>query len=136
VVVDIMGDPRSKDNVTIRYNDGQGNRGMVLDRYAELCRMFARYAVENENLEELKIKAPKLVCKTLFGLTVTFPVQAPDMLAWPTPMLDPHSVDSDTVRMVDKVSAENADLREKYDDLVAKMDKLISAREGVEAPQE
>ena len=134
-VVDIMGDPRSKDNVTVKYNDGQGNRGMVMDRYTELCRGFARYAVENESLEELRIKAPKLECKTLMGLTVTFPYQAPDMLAWPTPMLDPHSVDSDTVRMVDKVAAENADLREKYDDLIEKLDKLTREREGVQATE-
>ena len=44
-LVNSLGDPRSVENQVLRYDDGQGNRGQVMTRYDELCRLFAYYAV-------------------------------------------------------------------------------------------
>ncbi len=131
-LVDMLGDPRSKDAELVKYQDSYGNKGIVMDRYAELSRLFGRYAVEGENIDELVQRAPKVRCATTLGQAVTFPCQNPSMIPWPTPMADPFHVNSDTTRMIDQVSAENADLRTKVDQLEASIDKILAAREGVE----
>ena len=116
-LVDALGDPRSMDNKVVTFNDGQGNRGICLQRYDELSRLFARYAVKEENIDELVAKAPKVHVETLTGQKVSFPCQRPDMLPYPVPMVDDRAVNSDTTRMIDTVAAENAELRERLDRL-------------------
>jgi hypothetical protein len=130
-LVNALGDPRSMDNQLVKFSDGQGNRGIVMDRYAEITRLFAMYAIENENMDDLVRAAPKISAKTLSGQAVRFPSQLPDMLAWPAPMIDPHAVNSDTSRMIDAVAAENEDMRERIALLEARLDESMKSREGV-----
>jgi hypothetical protein len=67
---------------------------------------------------------------------VTFPIQNPDMMAWPTPDVNPMRVNSDTSRMIDQVAAENAELRENQRILEDRIDRILATREGVDAPTE
>lgn len=131
-LVDYLGDPRSQDDIVTKYMDGDGNKGIVMARYAELSRLFARYAIEDQSLDALVIAAPKVEVKTLTGQPVTFPCQRPDMLPWPTPMVDPHAVNSDTSQMIDRVAAENAELRDQIATLEKRMDTVLATREGVD----
>lgn len=134
-LVDAMGDPRSMEAAVTPYNDGQGEKGIVMERYAELTRLFARYGVEQENLDELVRRAPTCMVETLSGQKVVFPSQRPDMLPFPVPLVDDHAVNADTTRMIDNVAAENAELRERsalqedrLNDLQRRIEELTGAR--------
>lgn len=135
-LVDNMGDPRSMDGQVQTFSDGDGNKGIVMDRHWELMRLFARYAVENDTLDELVEKAPKIHVETLTGQAVQFPSQRPDMMPWPTPQVNPYAVNADTTKMIDQVTAENAELRDNLARLEERMDAELALREGVEPPQE
>lgn len=135
-LVDNMGDPRSMDGQLVTYSDGDGNKGVVMDRNWELMRLFARYAVENDILDDLVEVAPKITVKTLTGQVVRFPSQMPDMMPWPTPQVNPFAVNADTTKMIDQVTAENAELRNQVDRLEARMDAALALREGVDTPGE
>jgi hypothetical protein len=135
-LVDYLGDPRSMEGQLVKYSDGNGNKGIVMDRYAELSRLFGRYAVENENIDSLVEKAPKVEVKTLAGQTVRFPSQMPDMAPWPTPNVNPLAVNADTTKMIDAVAAENEDLRSSIKRLEERLDKAITNREGVDSTTE
>lgn len=130
-LVSSLGDPRSMDNSLVKFSDGQGNKGIVMDRYTELTRLFAMYAIENESMDDLVRKAPKVTVKTLSGQQVRFPSQMPDMLPWPAPMIDDHSISSDTTKMIDAVAAENAELRDAIARLESRLDQEIKGREGI-----
>jgi hypothetical protein len=129
-LVDMLGDPRSMDNQLVKYNDGQGFKGIVMDRHAEITRLFARYAIENEDIDALVLAAPKVAVHTLAGQQIRFPSMNPDMLPLPTPMVDEHAVNTDTTKMIDQVAAENAELRDVVTRLEARLDREVAAREG------
>lgn len=130
-LVNSLGDPRSMDNQLVKFSDAEGTRGIIMDRHAEITRLFAIYSVENENLDELVTKAPKVEVRTLSGQMVRFPSQMPDMLPWPAPQVDPFHINSDTSRMIDEVAAQNEDLRGKIAQLEARLDDEVARREGV-----
>lgn len=132
-LVDVLGDPRSVDGMLVKYQDASGNKGLVMPRYSEIQRLCARYAIENENIDDLVMASPKLRVYTNQGQAVTFPIQNPDMMAWPTPDVNPMRVNSDTSRMIDQVAAENAELRENQRILEDRIDRILATREGVDA---
>ena len=131
-LVNQLGDPRSQDNMITKFSDGEGNRGVVMDRHAEITRLFAMYAVENEDLDTLVARAPRVTVTTLSGQAVQFPVSRPDMMPFPAALVDDHSVAADTTRMIDAVAAENAELRAELDEMRDRMDRELARREGVE----
>ena len=135
-LVNALGDPRSMDNSLVKYSDGQGNKGIVMDRHAEITRLFALYAIENEDIDKMVTAAPRVTVKTLSGQVVRFPSQLPDMLPWPAPLIDDHAVNSDTSRMIDAVAAENSELRDSIARLEARLDKEIAGREGTTTEEE
>lgn len=126
-VVMKLGDPRSMENEMVRYNTDDGQRGVVLTRYEELCRLFAHYGIEQENVDELVDFAPKVVVETMTGESVIFPVQDPQMVAFPVPNApQPGKENTDTRRLMDKMSAENDEMRAE----VAELRSLIAAKLG------
>jgi hypothetical protein len=135
-LVNSLGDPRSMENQIVKYSDGDGNKGIVMDRYNEITRLFAMYSVQNENLDELVDKAPKVTVRTLHGQMVRFPTQKPDMLPFPVTFIDEHSVNSDTMQITDRLAAENNEFRERIADLESKLDRAIQTREGVDEETE
>ena len=130
-LVDALGDPRSVENSTIRYDDGAGNRGLISTRYDELVRMFARYAVEGESVEALvqSIHVPKVRCYTLSGQQVFFPCLMPDATALPVANADKGNVNSDVTRMIDKVRGENSDLKARLEALESALETTYRERE-------
>ena len=130
-LVNSLGDPRSQDNALTKFSDGDGNKGIVMDRHAEITRLFAIYAIENEDMDKLVEAAPHVEVETLTGQRINFPVQRPDMLPYPVTLIDDHAVNSDTTRMIDQVAAENAELRTRMEELETRLHQEISAREGV-----
>lgn len=133
-LVDVLGDPRSNDDEVVRYNDGNGTRGIVMRRHEELSRGFARYAVENESIDVLQSRAPNVAVETLNGQRVVFPFQRPDMLPFPVPMVDEKNlakpVDSATI---DRINADNEELREQIGRLTERLDAELKRREGVDS---
>lgn len=129
-----LGDPRSVEGEMVKFDDGQGNRGVVMTRYEEICRLFAMYAVQEENIQELVDKGPKLSVTTMTGQKVNFPIHLPDMLSFPVNKVDSRAVNSDVARMHQNLQAENDELRERTARMEAQMDQLMREREGVVEP--
>jgi hypothetical protein len=130
-LVNALGDPRSMDNASTRYNDGAGNSGIIMDRYAEISRLFAMYGVKDEDMTELVRRAPKVTVHTMKGQKVSFPAARPDMLEYPTPHVDTRHVNTDVTRMIDAVNAENTDLRDRMERMEEQMERMAEARVGV-----
>ncbi len=135
-LVNALGDPRSVDNASVKYSDGQGNMGMVMDRHAEISRLYALYAIEGENMDELTMRAPRVRVETLAGQTIRFPSQLPDMLPFPVQLIDDHAVHSDSTRRMDELAAENMEYRDRIAVLEERMDRALASKEGVDATGE
>lgn len=143
-LVNDLGDPRSADNAVTDFNDGNGGKGIVMTRHAELSRLFAIYAIEGENLESwtdqktgetkpgLVDKTPRVRVETLAGQPVRFPGQNPNMLPLPAMVVDEHKVNSDTTRMIDAVAAENEQLRDRVAALETFLQGEVERRAGVD----
>ncbi len=143
-LVDVMGDPRSMDEEVQRYTDGNGNSGIVMQRAFEMDRLFARYAVLGSHLHDTKdpktgqvvsgllAKTPHVEVETLNGERVIFPASRPDMLPFPLHNVDERNIRTDTTQALDKLEAENAEMRSALTDLNDKLDHLVREREGVE----
>lgn len=123
-LVDALGDPRSMDSQPTKFSDGKGNRGIIPDRYWNLCQLFARYAVKEEKIDDLVARAPCVSVATYDGQRVTFPAQRPDMLPYPVEVIDDRAVNADTTRMIDAVAAENEDLKEHIVQQEERLDKM------------
>jgi hypothetical protein len=130
-LVDALGDPRSVENATVRYDDGAGNRGLVASRYEELVRLFAHYAVQGESVEDLVSSphVPKVRVFTLAGQQVFFPCSIPDATALPVANADEGHVNADVTRMIDKVRGENTDLKARLDALESALEETYRERE-------
>jgi hypothetical protein len=143
-LVDKLGDPRSMDDEVQRYNDGNGNQGTVMQRSFEMERLFTRYAVLGSHLDDSKdprtgetvlgllSKTPHVEVETLNGERVVFPATRPDMLPFPLHHVDEHRVRSDTTQALDKLEAENAEMRDSLSELNDRLEALVREREGVE----
>jgi hypothetical protein len=142
-LVDKLGDPRSMEGSYQRYNDGNGNKGVVMERSFEMERLFSRYAVLGSHLEDtvdkdgkkvlgLLSKTPHVEVETLNGERVIFPATRPDMLPFPLPNVDERNIRTDTTQALDKLEAENADMRESLNELNDKLDAMVRQREGVD----
>jgi hypothetical protein len=141
-LVDAMGDPRSMENQTIKFNDGNGNRGQILERHYYLSQLFGRYAIENEAMEDyndprtgerkpgLVTRAPNVSCETLDGVKITFPVSRPDMLPLPVVQEDEHPIDVDAKKKSDQQEARIGDLESQIQKTNQLIDKLLAEREG------
>lgn len=142
-LVDALGDPRSMDNEVVVFNDGNGSRGIIMERHNELSRLFGKYAVENERLDDtwdektqkmepgLLTMTPDVVCETMNGQHVTFPGLRPDMLPFPVPQVDEKNINVDTTKVLDRLAAENDELREQNRINTERLDALYAEREGV-----
>lgn len=126
-----LGDPRSIDGEMVKFDDGQGNKGIVLTRYEEICRLFAMYAIREESIQDLVDAAPKLSIHTMTGVRVNFPIHIPDMLSFPVNKVDSRAVNSDVARMYQNLQAENDELRDRTERMERQMDELMRQREGV-----
>ena len=143
-LVDQLGDPRSMDNEVQKYNDGNGTQGIVMQRHFELDRLFSRYAVLGSHLEDtvnpkngepvlgLLSKTPHVEVETLNGERVVFPAIRPDMLPFPLHNVDERKINTDTVKVMDKLAAENEEMRASLDDLTNRLDAMTRVREGIE----
>lgn len=142
-LVDKLGDPRSMEEEVQRYNDGAGNQGIVMQRAFELDRLFSRYAVLGSHLQDtrdkdggttrgLLSKTPHVEVKTLNGERVVFPATRPDMLPFPLHNVDERKINTDTVKVMDKLAAENEEMRASLDDLTNRLDAMTRVREGIE----
>lgn len=131
-LVDALGDPRSVDSATVRYDDGIGGHGLVATRYDELCRMFARYGVQNESIDDLQAsdKLPRVRCFTLRGERVNFPAERPDMTPLPVANEDEGKVSSDVTRMIAKERERGAAMEERLEALEAALAAAYSEREA------
>ena len=128
-----LGDPRSVEGDRIAYSDADGNRGLIPERYEDLTRLFAMYGIEQERIDDLPDRAPRVAVKTMQGVPVQFPAQNPTMLPFPTPQLDPRAVRSDVTRSLDQLGAENTELRDRLERLEGLLEESARAREGVTA---
>jgi|HubBroStandDraft_6_1064221.scaffolds.fasta_scaffold00184_2 hypothetical protein len=146
-VVNKLGDPRAVDGEQIRFDDGQGGRGIVLERYTELKRLFALYGVQMETLKDFTIAegprkgenikgltslAPKCQITTLEGYPIQFPAYDPEMMAFPLVSTKANSVTSDVSRALDELQAENTDKERRISELEARIDRILQAQQGIE----
>jgi hypothetical protein len=142
-LVDKLGDPRSMERESQRYNDGNGNQGVVMSREFEMDRLFTRYAVLGSHINDTKdkdgsiipgllFKTPHVEVETLNGERVVFPAFRPDMLPFPIANVNEHRVRSDTISALDKLESENAEMREALNTLNERLTTEIRKREGYE----
>jgi hypothetical protein len=142
-LVDKLGDPRSMEREVQKYNDGNGNQGIVMERSFEMDRLFSRYAVLGSHLDDTKdkegqivlgllSKTPHVEVETLNGERVVFPASRPDMLPFPIANVDERRVRSDTTQALDKLESENADMRSALEEMNKRLDAEIRKREGYE----
>jgi hypothetical protein len=147
-VVNKLGDPRTMDDQQIRFQDDHGGRGIILERYTELKRLFAMYGVEMETLNDVTIKegprkgelvkglhslAPKCQIATLEGYPIQFPAYDHDMLPFPIVSTTAKSINSDVSRALDELQAENTDANRRISELESRIDRLLQAQQGIEA---
>lgn len=130
-LVDSMGDPRSMDNEAQPYNDGNGNKGVVMSRQFELDRLFGRYAIVTLLVDDLVDKTPRIEVETLNGDPVSFPATHPDMLPMPLHNVDDKNVRSDLSKSLDKLESENQEMREALVAMNDKLDQMVREREGL-----
>jgi hypothetical protein len=122
-----MGDPRSQEGTMTRYNTEDGQRGVVFTRHEELCRLFAYYGIEQENVDELVDFAPRLRIETMQGEPIIFPAQNPQMSAFPVPDApQPGREHNDTRRLMDRLESDNAAMAAE----LAEMRALIASKLG------
>lgn len=142
-LVDKLGDPRSMDDEVQRFNDGQGNEGVVMHRAFEIERLHTRYGVQGSHIDDtvdsagkpvkgLLSKTPEVEIETLNGERVVFPATRPDMLPFPLHSVDERKIRSDMVQAYDKLEAENADMRDALAELTSRLDGLVREREGID----
>ena len=142
-LVDKLGDPRSMDEEVQKYNDGNGNQGIVMQRSFEMDRLFSRYAVLGSHLHDTKDKdgnivygllhkTPHVEVETLNGERVVFPATRPDMEPFPLHSVDQRNIRVDTTRAIDKLENENAEMRQSLEELNNRLEGLVREREGVE----
>ena len=130
-VVLALGDPRSEVGNMLSYSSDDGTRGVVLPRYDELCRLFARYGIEQENVDALVDFAPRLRVETMAGEPVIFPAQDPDMVAYPVPNAPKAgSGTADMRARMDQEAARNAAMEAE----LVEMRALISSKLGGDEP--
>jgi len=130
-----MGDPRSMENEVVKYNTEDGQRGICVTRHEELTRLCGLYGVFEDpinypginKIDLLVDYAPKMEVTTMEGDPVIFPVQQPDMVAFPVPNApEPGKENSDMRRLTDKLQSENEDMRAELES----MRQLIHDRLG------
>ncbi len=127
-VVMKMGDPRSMKEQRVRFSDHTGRRGFIAERHEELRRLMARYGVRKESMDDLVAFAPRVTVRTVdTGEVITFPVQDPEMVAYP--IVDaphPGGENTDMRRALDEQAAKNAELTERVKD----MERLLTEKLG------
>jgi len=136
-MVNAMGDPRSMVDSMVKYNTEDGQRGVVLTRHEELCRLFANYGIMNENIDELVDFAPKLEVTTMEGDQVIFPAQDPEMIAFPVPNVpEPGREQSDQRRLMDQLRAENQARQNEIDELRSLIEERLGGPAALSFPDD
>lgn len=129
-LVNSLGDPRSMEGSMVKYDDPDSStgKGIIPRREEEWTRLFAKYAIANEDLIELESKSPQVTVKNTKGMRVHFPVEDPRMLPFPAPPHDDPGMTSDVTRMMDGIRGENDDLRSRVESLEALLQAEITRR--------
>ena len=70
--------------------------------------------------------------ETLNGEHVTFPGSNPDMIPLPLHNVDELKINVDTVKALEKLGAENEDMRTALKEMNERMDAMVREREGIE----
>jgi hypothetical protein len=125
-LVNALGDPRSAPNDQIQFRTEDGQTGIILTRYESIRTLFARYAVENEDIADMCEFAPKVIVRHQeTGQVITFPSQDPDCPTWPVPMHHaPGREPSGDRARIEALAGENVELRTE----VADLRRLITER--------
>lgn len=125
-LVNALGDPRSVPGEQTKFRTEDGQAGLILTRYESLATLFARYAVENENVGDLVEFAPRVIVRHMeTGEAITFPAHDPDCSPWPVPQhaAPGREPSGDKARMI-AMEEENRSMRRELDD----MRQLINQR--------
>jgi hypothetical protein len=135
-LVNALGDPRSVPNEQTRFRTENGETGIVLTRHESIRTLFARYSVENENMQDLVDFAPRVeVFHQETGQLITFPAQDPDCRPWPVPQhAQPGRENMPDHRLLEQVAGENKQLRSELDEMRSMMATLMAQKAPVGVP--
>lgn len=137
-IVNVLGDPRSTYEQNQHYDDGNGNRGMIQDRYSELTRLMARYGIREERLRtfvspETGVELPGLLdvvpdlrVYTLDGTPIIFPAHDPDRLPYPVTNVGKKALNADVARQLQQQQAEIDALREQNAKIMRALDQITA----------
>ena len=126
-LVNALGDPRSVPNEQTRFRTENGETGIILTRHESIRTLFARYSVENENVQDLVDFAPRVVVRHQeTGEVITFPAQDPDCRPWPVPQhAQPGRENMPDHRLLEQTVAENQAMRSEMAEMRAMMNRLL-----------
>lgn len=143
-LVDKLGDPRSREDEIQNYKSESDHtgRGVVMQRSYELERLFTRYGVHLSNLDDIRDSkgehrpgllslTPHVEVETLNRERVVFPATRPDADAFPVQPIE-GKVRTDNTGAIDKLEAENAEMRDNIAALTERLDSMAREREGVD----
>jgi hypothetical protein len=118
-LVNALGDPRSVPNEQLHFRTEDGQTGIILTRYESIRTLFSRYAVENEDINDMVEFAPKVEVRHMeTGVLITFPAQDPDCAPWPVPQhAAPGREPSGDRARIESLASENAELRDELAEL-------------------
>ncbi len=135
-LVNALGDPRSVPNEQTRFRTENGETGIILTRHESIRTLFARYSVENENVQDLVDFAPRVeVYHQETNQLITFPAQDPDCRPWPVPQhAQPGRENMPDHRLLESVAAENKELRGEINEVRQMMADLMAQRAPVGVP--
>jgi hypothetical protein len=132
-LVNALGDPRSVPNEQTRFRTENGETGIILTRHDSIRTLFARYSVENENVQDLVDFAPRVeVFHQETGQAIVFPAQDPDCRPWPVPQhAQPGRENMPDHRLLESVAAENKELRGELAEMREMMQSLMAQKAPV-----
>lgn len=129
-LVNALGDPRSVPNEQTRFRTENGETGIILTRHESIRTLFARYSVENENVQDLVDFAPRVVVRHQeTGDVITFPAQDPACRPWPVPQhAQPGRENMPDHRLLEQTVAENKELRSEMAEMRQMMQTLMNQK--------
>ncbi len=135
-VVNALGDPRSVPGEQTKFRTEDGQSGLIPTRYESLATLFARYAVENENIGDLCEFAPKVIVRHMeTEEVITFPAQDPECSPWPVPQhaAPGREPSGDRARIV-AMEEENRTMRQELADMRTLINQRLTPGQAPEAP--
>lgn len=135
-LVNALGDPRSVPNEQTKFRTENGETGIILTRHESIRTLFARYSVENENVQDLVDFAPRVeVFHQETGQLIEFPAQNPACRPWPVPQhAQPGRENMPDHRLLETQQTEIRELRGELDDMRTMMRDLLAQKAPVGIP--